>query len=432
MDRAMIRYFILLAWLASPALSETHRVPDEYATIQAAIDASLDGDLVLVAPGTYSGDGNRDIDFGGKAIAVRSVDPNDPNIVSATVIDSQGSEQEPHRGFHFHSGEDANSIVQGFTITNGYVVDYDGGGGICCDASSPRILDCIVTGNTARWGGGIECFDSNSVIANCVVYDNRASSWGGGIGIGGEHPMVINCVVTGNWAGDYGGGVVSGGYPVFLNCTICGNSTSESGHGGGLTFGGRHGHKTILRNCILWGNTAKRCQQISCEFLGILGAPRIELVHCIVQNGARAICSICPVEGNWTSTEPHFANPGYWAPYEPNSASAHVIDLFLWVQGDYHLKSQAGRWDPNGQTWVQDDVTSPCIDAGDPSTPIGNEPFPNGGIVNIGAYGGTAEASKSYFGKPVCETIVAGDINGDCKVDSVDFAIMAFHWLEKK
>jgi len=64
------------------------------------------------------------------------------------------------------------------------------------------------------------------------------------------------------------------------------------------------------------------------------------------------------------------------------------------------------------------------------SDPVGYEPFPNGGIINMGAYGGTAEASKSYFGGPPCETIVAGDINGDCKVDFFDFALMAFHWLE--
>ncbi len=79
---------------------------------------------------------------------------------------------------------------------------------------------------------------------------------------------------------------------------------------------------------------------------------------------------------------------------------------------------------------MRDDVTSRCIDAGDPLGPIGIEPFPNGGIVNMGAYGGTAEASKSYFGKPPCETIVAGDINGDCAVDFKDFGIMALHWLE--
>jgi hypothetical protein len=47
----------------------------------------------------------------------------------------------------------------------------------------------------------------------------------------------------------------------------------------------------------------------------------------------------------------------------------------------------------------------------------------------MGAYGGTAEASKSYFGKPSCEQIVAGDINGDCIVDVKDFAFMASHWL---
>ena len=59
---------------------------------------------------------------------------------------------------------------------------------------------------------------------------------------------------------------------------------------------------------------------------------------------------------------------------------------------------------------------------------IGQEPFPNGGRINMGVYGGTAEASKSYFGEPACETIIAGDINGDCKVDFQDFVIVALHW----
>ena len=79
---------------------------------------------------------------------------------------------------------------------------------------------------------------------------------------------------------------------------------------------------------------------------------------------------------------------------------------------------------------MMDEVTNPCIDAGDPVRPIGPEPFAHGGIINMGAYGGTGEASKSYFGKPACETIVAGDINGDCIVDWRDYAIMTLHWLE--
>ncbi len=169
------------------------------------------------------------------------------------------------------------------------------------------------------------------------------------------------------------------------------------------------------------------CEQISCDTaLGILGHPQMELVHCTVQDGPDAICSLRPIEGNWTSTEPHFGNPGYW---DPNNTPDMPGDDF-WVDGDYHLKSQAGRWDRESQSWVKDDVTSPCIDAGDPTSPVGVEPFPNGGRINMGAYGGTAEAGKSYFGEPVCETIVAGDINGDCKVDFADLAILVIHWLQ--
>jgi hypothetical protein len=152
----------------------------------------------------------------------------------------------------------------------------------------------------------------------------------------------------------------------------------------------------------------------------------MEVLYCVVQNGPEAICSLYPIEGNWTSTDPHFANPGYW---EPNGTPEYSYDDF-WVDGDYQLKSQAGRWNANDRRWTKDEVTSPCIDAGDPGSPIGEEPFPNGGRINMGTYGGTMEASKSYFGEPVCETIVAGDINGDCKVDFTDFAIMATHWLE--
>ena len=79
--------------------------------------------------------------------------------------------------------------------------------------------------------------------------------------------------------------------------------------------------------------------------------------------------------------------------------------------------------------WVHDDQTSPCIDAGDLGDPVGPEPFPNGGIVNLGAYAGTERASMSYFGRPPCQTPVAGDINGDCIVDWADLFLMGVHWF---
>lgn len=94
------------------------------------------------------------------------------------------------------------------------------------------------------------------------------------------------------------------------------------------------------------------------------------------------------------AADPCFADPGRWddsgTPDDPNDD--------FWVEGDYHLKSQAGRWDPASESWVIDDVTSPCIDAGDPNSPVGDEPEPNGGRVNMGAYAGTPEASMSYAG----------------------------------
>ena len=95
--------------------------------------------------------------------------------------------------------------------------------------------------------------------------------------------------------------------------------------------------------------------------------------------------------GEWLHADPLFANIGYW---DSNDTPDDPNDDF-WVDGDYHLKSQAGRWDPNSESWVVDDITSPCIDAGDPNSPVGDEPEPNGDRVNMGAYGGTAEASKS-------------------------------------
>lgn len=83
-----------------------------------------------------------------------------------------------------------------------------------------------------------------------------------------------------------------------------------------------------------------------------------------------------------------------------NNATAGTGDICsdpLFVDSataDFHLKSTGGH--KNGSTWVYDDVTSPCIDAGDPSSDYSNEPAPNGQRLNIGAYGNTEEASKSH------------------------------------
>ena len=87
-----------------------------------------------------------------------------------------------------------------------------------------------------------------------------------------------------------------------------------------------------------------------------------------------------------------FAEPGYWS--DPGDLHA------VWTAGDYHLQSEAGRWDPDSLSWVEDQRSSPSIDGGDPASAIGDEPIPNGEIINQGAYGGTVEASKTSLSWP--------------------------------
>ena len=115
-------------------------------TIQAAIYASQSGDTVIVADGTYSGDGNRDLDFGGQDITVTS-----QNGATKTIIDCGGHASADgsgdHRGFYIHSGESA-AVISGFTIKNGYE-SHDSGGGIYIESSGVTVQDCTITGNMA-------------------------------------------------------------------------------------------------------------------------------------------------------------------------------------------------------------------------------------------------------------------------------------------
>lgn len=146
------------------------------------------------------------------------------------------------------------------------------------------------------------------------------------------------------------------------------------------------------------------------------------VTHCIVWDNSEIGALGCQPQYSWP------AIPG-----PVGDESMHVRDpLFVAPDaGDYHLKSQAGHWDADSEIWVFDGMTSPCIDAGNWYNPVGRETFPNGGIVNLGAYGGTATASRSYFGKPVCPVIMAGDINGDCIVDEWDMELLLLRWLEE-
>ena len=391
-------------------VARTLHVPGEYGVIQEAIDAAMTGDIVLVADGVYTGDENKNLDFAGKAITLASV-----NGAENCIIDCE----HDGRAFYLHSRETAKTVIDGFTICNGSASIgagmYNGGG-------SPTVKNCIFRDNEASSsGGGMSNRDNNPIIVNCRFVGNRARSGGGirnSVGEDGAcRPMLVGCVFTGNRA-RWGAGMLSSGsdgkcVATIIGCTFADNVAEEAGGGLG-NFGDEGECEVSIDNCIMWGNSPDAIY---------VGDSDVVVVHSDMQGGWQG-------QGN-IDADPCFVSPGWWADVSDANAIVEPSDAnAVWADGDYHLKSQAGRWELSSQSWVQDEVTSPCIDAGDMSSPIGHEPFPNGGIINMGAFGGTAEASKSYFGKPPCEIIIAGDINGDCIVDFRDFFFIALHWLE--
>jgi parallel beta-helix repeat protein len=270
----------------------------DYPTIQAAIDAAVDGDAVELTDGTFTGTGNHDIDFAGKAITVRSVG-RDPQHC---IIDCENS----GRGFHFHSGEGSGSVVEGVTITNGDAplsgVDEKGGAILCADGSSPTVSHCRLVGNWAYLGAGIACTDVSSPtisdcsiasnaaetgcgiycyyhsspdITNCTISENSASRAAGMVCIYFSSPTVSFCTFSGNVATQLGGGIACtySSYPALINCTLFDNSAPEgsglhlrwSAHAfvdntiiafgiGGEAVCGLYGGDATLSCCDLFGN----------------------------------------------------------------------------------------------------------------------------------------------------------------------------------
>lgn len=237
------------------------------------------------------------------------------------------------------------------------VLDGAGEGPVVCIAGATD-GDCalsgfVITGGRSTFTAAISCSGGALTLANCLVVGNCSTNWNGG---------VIRCANT-----DF----------TLINCTIADNYSGEYGAGLYLV----HCHAAVI-NSILWGNGSR---EITVE------GNDVPSIRCSTVAGG------WPGPGN-REGDPLFAGDGHWArPDNPGIKLTAIEPGVVWIAGDYHLKSQGGRWEPTTRQWVQDSATSPCLDAGDPNSPIGREPSPNGGIINTGTYGGTAEASKSLM-----------------------------------
>lgn len=220
---------LCLIFLSSTGAAATHRVPSQYPTIQAGLDAAAVGDTVLVAAGTYTGAGNVGLMYRRDLVLRSESGP------EATVIDVENRETA---GFLFSATETRGAVLDGFTIRGG----MDPGGTI--------------------GGGGVSCFGGSPTITNCILRDNQR----GAIWIIGS-PVIRDCLIEGP---GYGIVVESTSQPEIVNCTIRGVSN-------GIDCWDYTSRPTV-RNCIINGNYGFG--------VGLYGAPEAEIVDCEISRNA--------------------------------------------------------------------------------------------------------------------------------------------------
>lgn len=193
MLRQIVTLTVFFLGLSVAATAATIHVPGDQPTIQAGIDAAMDSDTVLVADGIYTGDGNRDIELKGKSITVRSDHGPD-----SCIIDVQGSESDLHRAFIIQDDESVDTVIEGFTIRNGYLLSSQGSA-IACFESSPTIRgNELIDNHCEGFGGAIYCHRSSALIRGNRFEGNEATYYGGGITLSNSDAVVHGNTLTGN------------------------------------------------------------------------------------------------------------------------------------------------------------------------------------------------------------------------------------------
>ncbi len=413
----------------TPTSTPTHactvlHVPQDFLTIQEAVDAAMDCDTVLIDDGTFTGDKNRNIDLKFKAITVTSA-----NGAENCIIDCQ----EAGRGFIIFRGEGADTILNGLTVRNAAATfgagiyiqnssptisdcivsscmsESDGGGVYCSSESSPLIQDCTIVDNSAGGiGGGLFCRDySNATITNSEITGNDAEH-GGGVYIYNSTPHLTGCLITENY-GDHNGGVYfdNDSAGILESCIIARNSSIDQG--GGLHFASSS-EEALIKNCLIIGNiTQNYGGGAQCWY------SNPTLLNCTlsensagIESGALNCFNSAPVIKNsicWNNSPDEIGTSGVSVIYITYSnvqggfegeGNMNQDPLFVApLNDDFHLQSTAGSY--HSGAWEPDENCSPAIDAGDPADPCDNEPSPHGNILNMGAYGNTDQASKSCY-----------------------------------
>ncbi|MCX5636079.1 MAG: right-handed parallel beta-helix repeat-containing protein, partial [Planctomycetota bacterium] len=350
------------------------------------------------------------------------------------------------------------------------------GGGLCnWNGSNPSLLNCRFIKNYAVAGGGMCNSTSSPKLTNCQFQNNYGSSRGGGVDNSlNSSPILRNCSfsrnsTSQNYVGtQHGGGMYNRGNPTLIDCTFSNNSTSSSG--GGMF--NSEGSSSMLDNCEFSGNSASfsgggmynssesATRLSNCKFRrntaggaggGLLNRynSKLALANCTFTSNAAGSQGGGMAAGNSTLVNCIFAGNSATRGggiYDSNSTLtnctftknlAKEMGGGLWFFRSYNPPATLANcilWgNTPGEVYVQ--YGSPVITYSDVQGGWSGEGntdkdpcFADPGYWDPN--GTPADANDAYFGEPVCEIIVAGDINGDCKVNLIDFAFMALHWQE--
>lgn len=356
-----------------------------YNYLQDALEEAVPGDEIHLAQGTYRPDANsaipggtadrsvsfemiNDVAIKGGYAGLTEVDPNARDIILYYSVLS-GEIGDPNidtdNSFHIVTAGDGvceASVLDGLVIADAYGDSNDPSfGALYALRAYPKACNCSFEANHAdKYGVAVFCSNGAIEIDHCTFRYNSQTSLGAVID-GRLSKFILNNSIFYQNLIENGQGAI---YPAstlydVVNCTFA-NNPSTAALARFQLGDSSLSTKMYFTNSILYGNEKSSAPSQS--------------------HRGEKYFRYCDVEG-----------------VVEGEANIDVDPLFVdLANDDYHLKSQAGHWDWLTQNWVLDNITSPCIDAGDPNFPVGDEPAPNGYRINMGAYGGTYQASKTY------------------------------------
>jgi len=266
----LLSTLLLVTALSAASYATTIHVPGDQPTIQAGLDSAVEGDTVLVAPGTYY-----ENIIWPAVNGIKLIGSGEENC----IID--GGSQSNVILFNENLGVtiDTTTIISGFTCQNGTAqgeTEYRYGGGICCYECDPKFKNVIITGNYATLsGGGLFCDESNLILADVTICDNSALVHAGGLLCYSSDIRLTNVTIDGNSAESEGGAYFRSSNPSLYNVRICDNSSLFVG---GVAI--QWDSNATLTNVTIAGN-------YSPEVGGIcLGSSFVSLQNCIIWNYA--------------------------------------------------------------------------------------------------------------------------------------------------